>query len=263
MLSSTAALFLLHEVVRGLAAHVDKVLGERLILLVARGAPQAHQRELHLGVAGACARVLLHKLLIDAVRIFRHDVEQAALAGHIIVRGGGLHHVAGAVELVRLAHIRPHLVRRLDREIRVDIAVLMLGFAVQRDHIVHGLFELGVLAGREGVRRRLDPLRDVAVLKHHAVKFLGLHIAALELLRREADVLDGVALLHVRHLVVQNLVLIGQNLLAHELLHAAGKAVVRAECLEGNSIAFHVDHHLSRGRYFGPGLSLTSFQKMR
>ena len=132
---------------------------------------------------------------------------------------------------MRLTHVRPHSVRRLNRKIRVDIAVLVLGRTVQRDDLVHRLLKLGVFARCERVRRRFDPLRDVAVLEHHAVEFLGLDVAALELLRRKADILNRVAFFHLRQRVVQNFILIRQHLVAHQLLYAPDKAVVRMERL--------------------------------
>ena len=235
-----AVLFFFYKIVRGLTAHVYKVLRKLLILFVARGAPQTHQCELHLRVARAGARVFLHELLVDAVCILRHDVEQLALAGDLIIRHGSLHHVACTVKLMCLADVRPRFVGTLHGEIGIDIAVFVLGSAVEPNGLVHDLFKLRVFARCKRIGRRFDPLRDIAVLEHHAVEFVRLYVLAPQLFGRKADIFNGVALFDIRDGVVQDIILIRQHLLAHELLHFADETVIGGKGFYGDTFAFHI-----------------------
>ena len=235
-----AVLFFFHEIVRGLTAHVYKVLCKLLILFVARGAPQAHQCELHLRVARVGARVFLHELLVNAVCTLRHDVEQLALAGDLIIRHGSLHHVSCTVKLMCIADVRPHFVGTLHGEIGIDIAIFVLGSAVELNGLVHGLFKLRVFARCKRIGCRFDPLCDIAVLEHHTVEFVRLYILAPQLFGCKADIFNGVALFDTRDGVVQDIILIRQHLLAHELLHFADETVIGGKGFYGDTFAFHL-----------------------
>ena len=168
-----AGFLLLLEVVGLLAPHVQEMAAKLLVLFVAGGPVQAHQGQLHLGMARAAPGVALGELLVDAVGVFPHDGQQAVLAGGLIVGAGGFHQVAGAVELVGLLQIGPLLVGGLHGEVGIQVAVLLLGLPQQGDDLVHQLLQLGVRLLAQGVGGSLQPLGHVAVLEHHAVEILG------------------------------------------------------------------------------------------
>ena len=139
-----------------------------------------------------------------------------------------------------LADVRPHFVGTLHGEVGIDIAVFVLGSAVELNDLVHGLFKLRVFARCKRIGCRFDPLCDVAVLKHHAVKFVRLYVLALQLFGRKADIFNGMALFNVRDGVVQDIILIRQHLLAHELLHFADETVIGGKGFYGDTFAFHI-----------------------
>lgn len=65
--------------------------------------------------------------LADEICELCGDVEQAALAGRVIVGNGGLDEMACAVELVALGEVLPAKLGMADREICIQVAVRLLG----------------------------------------------------------------------------------------------------------------------------------------
>lgn len=74
--------------------------------------------------------------LADEVREPGSDIEQAALAGGVIVGDGSLDEVARAVELVALGEVLPAELGMTDREIGVQVAVRLLSLPDDLDELI-------------------------------------------------------------------------------------------------------------------------------
>ena len=77
-------------------------------------------------------------------------------------------------------------------------------------------------------------------MEHHTVEFVRLYVLAPQLFGCKADIFNGVALFDTRDGVVQDIILIRQHLLAHELLHFADETVIGGKGFYGDTFAFHL-----------------------
>lgn len=100
---------LAQQVVRRAAAAVNEETSRLQVALLARHAPELHERKLDLLMAGIARKLTLAVAegLADEICELCGDVEQAALAGRVIVGDGGLDEMACAVELVALGEVLP------------------------------------------------------------------------------------------------------------------------------------------------------------
>ena len=129
---------LAQQVVRRAAAAVNEEASRLQVALLARHAPELHERKLDLLMAGIARKLALAVAegLADKVCKLRGNVEQAALAGGVIVGDGGLDEVARAVELVALGEVLPAELGMADREIGVQVAVRLLGLPDDLDELI-------------------------------------------------------------------------------------------------------------------------------
>ena len=119
--------------------------------------------------------------------------------------------MTGAVELMAVAQALPAVLRLLDDEIGVHIAVRALGLGHQVDHAVGNLLQRLIGMRSQRIGHRLQPLSQVAVLEHHADEF------ALFFARRDAEVLDAAALFRTGDAVVERFPLVGNHFRADKL----------------------------------------------
>ena len=142
-----------------------------------------------------------------------------------------------------LLQIRPLAIGLFHGEERVEVAVRLLGAADEVDQAVG--FRLELLIGLEDQRigHGLEPLGDVAVLKHHAVKLAGL------LAGRNAEILNGMALFRARHLVVENRLLIGNHHIGDKLLHGAPETVVHLHVPHIGRVKLFFHFHLDKASF--------------
>ncbi len=186
--------------------------------------------EVHLAVLGTEHR-------IDEVGEARHDLEERPLAGDLEVRNRRLDQVTGAVELVALDELRPPLLRFHQGEERVYVSIFLLRLADDAHEGVDLLLELLVGVREEGVRRRLDPLADVAVLEHHPVDL------AARLAGGDAEVFNRVALGDAGDVVVERAPLVGDRLGGDHLRALFPESI--AELYGRNGYALHCIFHVT------------------
>ena len=119
---------LAQEIVRRAAAAVNEEASCLQVALLAGHAPELHERKLDLLMAGIARKLTLAVAEgpADEVREPGSDIEQAALAGGVIVGDGSLDEVARAVEFVALGEVLPAELGMTDREIGVQVAVRLL-----------------------------------------------------------------------------------------------------------------------------------------
>ncbi|MCW0415765.1 hypothetical protein NB689_001519 [Xanthomonas sacchari] len=160
---------------------------------------------------------------VDVVGEPAHDVEQGAFAGGLEVGHAGLDHVPGAVQLVALGQVGPAFLRRLHREVGVEVAVGLLRGPDQLDGGVGVALQrrIGMLC--EQVGHRFQPFGHVAVLEHHAVE------RAVAAAGGDAEVLDGMAGFGIGDVVVERVPLVGQHHLLHQALVALPERIGDAQ----------------------------------
>ena len=151
------------------------------------------------------------------------------------IRHARFNHMSGAVQLVTFGQIRPALVGRFHRKVRVEIAIVTLRRRDQRNHLVGGFFQFSIRFLAQRPRHGFEPFRDVAVLKYHAVE-----IALLQS-RRDAEVGDGVAGFGFRHAVVERIPLVRDHHLTHQPLILSEKRVVNFQFMQ---VGFHNGHRV-------------------
>ena len=187
------------------AAVLDEEAGQLEVALVAGGAPELDQGQLDLRVpriAQAFGRRAKDR--INIVRIPGGDVQEGGLAGGLVMRDGGLEHVAGAVKFVAIAQVGPALAGFLDGVVAVEVAVRLLRRGQQADDVVQLLLQRGIGVGGERVGRGFERLVEVRVHEHRPAEAVGgaaggqphvLQVARfLELLQAEGDAGDAVGL---------------------------------------------------------------------
>ena len=213
-----AALFCFLFVEGGIdAALVDKALGKAQKPFVARQAVQLEQGELDLGMAGAAGRALRDEAAVNAFGVFDRRIQQFALARGFKIGARRLDHVPGAVQLVRFQQVGPALVFIFDGEVGIEVPVCILRGGDEGDQLVRLRLQLFVPLGHEGVCRRFQPFRRVAVLEHHAVKAVA-HVFAAQRLSGVDEVGGDVALFGIRRPVPQHAVLVRDDGIPHQLL---------------------------------------------
>src|ERR1035441_8182635 len=93
-------------------------------------------------VAQAFRRWAKHR--INVIRIPGCDVEEGFLARGLVMRDGGLEHVAGAIEFMTVTQVGPTLAGLLDREVAVEVAVRLLRGGEQFDDVFELRLQRGV-----------------------------------------------------------------------------------------------------------------------
>ena len=153
------------------------MLRELEVLRVTCRLVEAAEADLNLLVAGHFAALSLAEAerLCDEVGVLDRDVEERALARHLVVRHGGLVEMAHVVEFAGVAvpaeRLRPHHLRLVsERAGGVEIAVRLLRAGDLRDEVVEVAAEFRVGMLRERVGRSLDHLVDVGIVPRHALE---------------------------------------------------------------------------------------------
>ena len=192
------------------------MLRELTAFFIAAHTVELHQRKLYLGVPGVARSPLRDEALVNMPGVFQAHIEKLALARCLAVSRRRLVKMSRAVHLVTFEQVRPALVPVFYREVGVEVAVLVLRRGYQRDELVCAGFKLLVWVIRKRVSRRFEPFCGVGVLKHHTVKAVA-RVLAAQSRSRVAEILVNVAFLGACP-VAENVVLIGDNGIPHELL---------------------------------------------
>jgi hypothetical protein len=126
------------EIVRRLPpALIDEIDREVEVLLLAEQAVELDQRQLDLLVTAIA--VLLAGTRTehgrDVVDVAEHDVEEFSPSGRLVIGDGAFEHVAGAIELVVVAQVRPALVRPAAEIPAVQVAVRAWAFEIVDDGV--------------------------------------------------------------------------------------------------------------------------------
>jgi hypothetical protein len=185
------------------ATLVQQELRERQVARVA-GHP-VELDEAHLGdlVPGPDRLLSRTKRPVQQLRRPESHVQQAALAGGLVVRHRRFVEVTQVVELVAVHLLAdPALITRpavrahgVDGPGRVEVAVLLLGGGDLLDETVQVRFQLGIGLDAQRVGGALDHLVDVGVVEGIPGGRLVLERLALEDLGRSLEVVDPLRLL--------------------------------------------------------------------
>ncbi len=210
---ATRGLFLFEEL-RVLSALPDEIFGQCEVVLIAGHLVHPEQSEFDLLVAGHAVLFALFRsdMPTDAVREPLTDFQERILPGRLKIRDRGLHHMAGAVQLVTFLQILKFMIWLLQNKIGIEIPVLLLRRRDGGNDLIHPRLQRRVRVNGEGIRRALQPFCHIAVLKHHSIKL------ALLLPGGDAEIGDRVALLGAWHGVAENRFLIGNDYLRDQLL---------------------------------------------
>ena len=115
--------------------------------------------------------------------------------------------------------VLPAVLRLLDGEIGVQVAVRLLGLLYDVDDAVRPGFQIRIRLHGQGIGHALQPFRQVAVLEHHPVELPFAQAGG------DAEVLDGMALGHPGNFIVQYLLLKGNDYIDDFLLHPRPESV--------------------------------------
>ena len=151
-----------------LTAFLDEEAGELEVAGFAGDPPEFNEGEFDFrmtGIAEAFAGGFAENG-INAIGKADGDVEQGSFAGGLVMRDGSLEQVAGAVEFVPVAEVGPALVRGIDLEMGVQVAVRLLGGGDFGDDRVQATVERGVGIGRERIRSGFQSFVQVGVHEH-------------------------------------------------------------------------------------------------
>ena len=215
-----AVLFFFLEIVRFCSPFVDEILRKVQITVLAGSAVKAQERKLDLFMAGDSPGLSFSEAMVNMVSHPAHDIQQVSLARCLIICDGSFYHMSGAVQFVAVMKILPAVLRLLDGEIGVQITVFLLGSADQCNDVVSTFFQCRVGAERQGVCHGFQPFCHVTVLKDHAVIF------AVGLSGSDPEIFNGMALLHIRKLIFQDLFLIGDHGVFDKVLEIRPEAVL-------------------------------------
>ena len=92
------------------------------------------------------------------------DIQQGSPSSGSMVRDGSLDQVAGAIHLVLVGEISPTVRRKVEHEIRVEVAIGLLGTRNGRDHRFQPVLKFGVGMGRKRKRCRLYPFVHIRII---------------------------------------------------------------------------------------------------
>ncbi len=97
------------------------------------------------------------------VGVAAERIQQVLLAGGLVMRHGALDQVPGAVHLMQVAQVLPAQLRLDMGEVRVQVAVWLLGADDLIRHVIHFRFQFGVGVGGQRIAGRLQPLTRVGI----------------------------------------------------------------------------------------------------
>ena len=163
----------------GAAAPVDEVPDQLHRGRFVREAPELGQGDLGRLVPGDALQLAasVSERARDEVHVAPHHVHQVVLARELLVREGGLHELAHAVELVAVLQVAP--ARRagppalpahaVDRVGGVEVAIRLLRGGDDRDDGLGARLEVGIGMREAGEERALQDAVEVGVLEGVAV----------------------------------------------------------------------------------------------
>ena len=163
--------------------------------LLPRVAPELDERQLDLRMAADVVALAGTEDGVDVRGEALGDVEQPGLARRLRVGDGRLDEMAGAVHLVPVSGVLPALLGLHEREVRVEVTVLLLRSGDELDDRVDAFFHRLVARHGERVGRAFDDLVDVGIVEEVAL------VLPLLLSRRDREVADAagdLALVEVR-----------------------------------------------------------------
>ena len=230
---------LLLEPIRVLAPAVDEILGHIPVLFLPGGVIHPHQADLHLRVAGDALDFPGADMGGDVVRHPLHDLQKGILPRGVIVGNGSLHHVTGAVQLVAFQQILVSVLRLLDGEIGVQVAIRLLGPGDDVDHRVRPLFQIGIRPDGQGVGHPLQPFGHVAVLENHAIEFSLLQP------RGDAEIGHGMALFRAGDLVIQDFFLVVNGGVQDQLLLGTPEGIPNGSLFQFNGLGLFPNHGIA------------------
>ena len=125
-----------------------------------------------------------------------------------------------------LSEVSPAFIRRFDRKIRIEVAIITLGGGDQFNNLIGSFLKLsiGFLAQRPG--DGFQPFRHVAVLKNHPVKLAFLKACG------DAEILDRMAWLRFWNAVIERIPLVGDHHVTHKLLILSEERIADRELMQ-------------------------------
>ncbi len=219
-----ASLVLLVEELRVGAAHADEPCGQIEPTTLAGGLIQASQGQFdfRMSVGAMHLAFTVTEVAVDAVRDALGDVQGTLGAGDLVVGDGRFDEMTHCVEFVAPTQsLEPLFGRKIQLELGVEVAVLVLGAFEQIDGLVHMGFEFvdidALVPAAQRVAGGLKPLRHVGVLERLSGELAFLATCGdAQIAQRVAELAavlaPGGAFRHVHgDLVVQCTPLVGQR----------------------------------------------------
>lgn len=105
----------------------------------------AQQADLHFLMARNGFLAALAEALADVICEANADIQQTPFADGLIKCHSGFHHMPGTVEFVTLQEVCPTVLRFLNGEIRVQVAVRLLTKTNKCNNAVDTIFKVSVL----------------------------------------------------------------------------------------------------------------------
>ena len=132
---------------------------------------QCHLCDLMSRIAFALA-FFRSKIVINIVCKTHGGFQQFVLAGCLIIGHRTLCQVSEAVQFVVVTEIGENLIFSVDDVIGVQVSVFLLGCADDINGLICQFFQFRIRVLGQGVRHRLDPFIEIAVLEYKTVKFI-------------------------------------------------------------------------------------------
>lgn len=217
-----AGFHFLDQIVGLFPADPHEMSGKLQIRAVPRHTVQLDKGKLNLLMAGAAAALAFAgaEHAADQIREAARHIQQAALAGGLVVGDGGFDQVAAAVKLVSLRQILPAVFRMLNGDVGIEIAVVLLRAGNEIDRLVRQALKLGSRTILNTERHGFNPFVEVGILENGAL------VASLPLPRRDAEIIQTMGRFHIRQAIVEGFPLVGNDLFRH-IAHIAAEELVR------------------------------------
>src|SRR5215467_5688770 len=159
-----AAQACLHVEIMGLMPSlIHKVPTQMQVALLTSYLVQFHQCEFDLLMAGVATflSLLRAKDGVDVIHVTTYSIQQNPLAGCLEMSHSCLNEMTSTIQLMHVAQIRPALLRLDNGEIRIEIAIGLLGIHDEADGLIEQGIKCRIRMGSETIAGGLYPLGNI------------------------------------------------------------------------------------------------------
>ncbi len=209
----SVSLLFRQEIILSNSPLIDKILRKPPVILPARHAVQADQRQFYLLMPRIPVAFPFFRTEYPADQVCKtfHNMEECLLARRLIISNRRFYHMARRIQLMALLQIRPAQIWRLDCKVCIQITVLTLRPSDQIDRLIRKTLQILIRRNLQCIRYGLQPLRRVRVLEYRPFKIpVGFPC-------RNPEILNTMTLLHPVDPVIQDIPLVRDQHILHQM----------------------------------------------